>query len=43
MIVPEKHLYCYLDRKPISKSKMYRLACKFIGKKAANRLTYMDY
>lgn len=44
MIVPEKHLYCYLDRKPISKSKVYQLMCKWkLSKKVANILTYKDY
>lgn len=42
-ITPVKQTYCYLDRKPINKSKAYRMVIKLLGKKTANKLTYKDY
>lgn len=42
-ITPMKQTYCYIDRKPINRSRAYRLAVRLLGRKAAMKLTYKDY
>lgn len=42
-ILIEKQEYCWIDFKPINKSKAYALAELCFGANVANKLTYKDY